>query len=498
MRLRTGAAAAVLLMAMGLGGAPRAASYRVPDDLTLVLMSDLAVRGRVLDRESKRLAAGGIVTDVRVSVEAVLRGRVEGAVLTVRQLGGEVDGEMQVFPGTGELTPGERVILLLRKDPDGVPRVVHFALGKFDLGPEEGGREAAWRTDLDEDSALALGPEGAWRERLRDAAAFERWIEDVSAGQLRAPDYVREGWRPEPRAAAAFTMLKVNNAPVRREEFDGGGSVSYQDDSTEPVVSDCKVAGNQCCSNFHGATAAGVVQWNAIPGTKISITYGGTDGSIGSKCFNGGLDDEINYDDPCGEIDDLSSCSGTLAIGGFSATLGQTTKSCAEKGPTFGRILSAAIVTNNGLGNCVNCCNFQDVLAHETGHTIGFGHSTDGNALMAPFIVSGRCGEPQADDILGAQCVYPGEGACLRFVSSVLVNDENPANVKLKVFGSGFKKGDVVQIDNGGGFVTVPATVFKAKTKLAAKHVEGLFPSGDTVDVRVSGSCDSNAMQASR
>jgi hypothetical protein len=397
-----------------------------------------------------------------------------------------VDGQILVLPGTGELVPGERALLLLRNDPSGPPRIVDFALGKFHLGPTEDGNDAAWRDDLF--NAFALGLRGPYQERLRDAAIFERWIEEVSRGRLRPAAYFRDAWKPKAMVSAEFNLLKVNGFPARREEFEQNQSITYKDNSAGPAGS--------ACPDFHAATAEGLVAWNTISDTMISLVYGGTDGTIGSKCFNNGaLDNEINYDDPCNEIGALSGCTGALAIGGFSASLGETSHACPEKGGTFYRIVSGAIVTNSGVGNCLNCCDFEDMIAHETGHTIGFGHSTDSSALMAPFIVSGRCGLPQADDILGAKCVYPG---CTKTITAVLVVETNPANVKLKVLGVGFHKGDLVQIDGGSGFQTVPVTVFKSKTKLLAKHVEGLFPDSSTVQVRVTGACDSNALSSSR
>src|SRR6185503_18823876 len=52
-------------------------------------------------------------------------------------------------------------------------------------------------------------------------------------------------------------------------------------------------------------------------------------------------------------------------------------------------------------------CDYTSMITHETGHTIGAGHSGNPNALMAPFLVGGICGTLQPDDVAFAQCVYP-------------------------------------------------------------------------------------------
>jgi plastocyanin len=97
-----------------------------------------------------------------------------------------------------------------------------------------------------------------------------------------------------------------------------------------------------------------------------------------------------------------------------------------------------------------------------------------------------------ASDITVTPCVG-------RTISAVSVKERASGLVILKVTGIGFKKGDVVQIDSGAGFVDVPLTKVKAK-KLTCKGVESVFPNGSAVQVRVrkSNNCASSSLPATR
>ena len=115
----------------------------------------------------------------------------------------------------------------------------------------------------------------------------------------------------------------------------------------------------------------------------------------------------VTYGDPCGEIADGSS---TLAIGGAYFTSDVRTVS----GINFWRITKGMVITDNPpakyAGMSTGC--YEELLAHELGHAIGFGHAAARPAVMYPAI-SGDCGGRatslplQADDLAGVATVYP-------------------------------------------------------------------------------------------
>lgn len=107
----------------------------------------------------------------------------------------------------------------------------------------------------------------------------------------------------------------------------------------------------------------------------------------------------IIFNDPCSEINDLSSCSGVLAFGG-AHTLGTH----MYDNVTWFNAAHPFVVVNNGLASC-HCAVYDLILSHELTHTLGIGHisSTNGAALMNPFC----CNEVSDLDVECLNYAYP-------------------------------------------------------------------------------------------
>jgi hypothetical protein len=131
-----------------------------------------------------------------------------------------------------------------------------------------------------------------------------------------------------------------------------------------------------------------------------------------ARCFDNAEPSDgrisITYGDPCGEIADGS---GTLAIGGayFSSSDVRVVN-----GISFWKITKGMVVTDNPpskfAGFSTGC--YEELLAHEIGHAIGFGHSAARPAIMAPSISSSCWSRTismplQSDDLAGMAAVYP-------------------------------------------------------------------------------------------
>jgi PKD domain-containing protein/matrixin len=393
--------------------AAHAASYSMPNDDVLVRKAEVILRGTVTKVESLKTKDGSIVTDTTVSVTRVLKGARDLGTIRVRQPGGTVGDESFVVPGIGAFTPHEEVLLMLDRSAAGAYRLTDFALGKFHVGRARDGSEFLRRDGLTEahligaPAGLFSGAQGAPGATIvdpdRDAAGFETFIADVLAERLPAAGYVLPSRQIDAGPSVDFVLLGA--PPSRRNEFDAMTTVNYKDNASGDP-------GSFCPTGCHAEVAAGVVDWNALPGAMISLGYNGTDGTIGTKCF-GNLVNQIQFGDHCTDMTALSGCTGTLAIGGFAASSsGGVSGLCATdpNGPVtlaFNKIVRAAIEVNTGTGSCLNSCDYEDMIAHETGHTIGADHSADTQALMAPFLVHLRCGAPMTDDLKFAQCVYP-------------------------------------------------------------------------------------------
>lgn len=484
-----------------------AATYRVPSDHVLIQKAGVIVRGTVLGVTSLRTSGTGIDTDITIGVEHVLKGGIVPSRIVVRQPGGVVGDEGEFYPGIGEFSTGEKVLLMLTPKADGLFGLVDFAIGKFHVGVRPGGVEFLRRDGLRRAFVLTgvRAPDGAasaFAEPDRDAAAFERYVTALLHGANPHADYALPETTPSSDREAAFTWLGevgacsggsnngnvcTSNAncpggtcptfpPARRTEFEQGATITYKDNATGDASTFCQNGHNGC----HDEVASGVLMWNHIPGTTISLAYGGTDATIGSKCRSA-LVNQIQFNDPCHEIPDLGNCAGTLALGGFTSTVTSGgTPSCPAKGnPAFQKITQSRILINNGVGSCLNnTCDYVDMIAHETGHTLGAGHSTDPSALMFPSITPGQCGAVKADDIGFATCFYPQTTLGCALTASKTMG-EHPLAV---TFGAGAVGGSTPYTYNytfGDGESDTSAAPSHMYTSPGSNHVDLSVTDGD-------------------
>jgi hypothetical protein len=105
--------------------------------------SQIVAVGAALDARSHVVELGGqrrIVTDTRLGVREAFFGGSRSE-LTVRTLGGRVDGVGELVSGQPELELGRPGVLFLLEGPDGIHHVVGMAQGHFPLRTDERGRE---------------------------------------------------------------------------------------------------------------------------------------------------------------------------------------------------------------------------------------------------------------------------------------------------------------------------------------------------------------------
>jgi hypothetical protein len=176
--LRPLAFAGALVLAVGLS--PQAeASVLVPlDTRALVERAERIVVGVVEGQTSRWLdeSRTTIVTDVRIRVQRAMLGAQPGEVITVRRLGGTVDGIGMRVHGEASYTQGEEVLVFTERR-GASSFAVGMAQGKMHVATEDGRRVV--RVDLG--GAELLGPGVAVTAQPAGPRPLEDLIRDIQS-----------------------------------------------------------------------------------------------------------------------------------------------------------------------------------------------------------------------------------------------------------------------------------------------------------------------------
>jgi hypothetical protein len=393
------------VLVLGAASGASAMTYVLPDDPHLLAAADGVLVGTVVDAARAAKARGLPQVEHRVVIERVLAGRLAHAEVGLQLPGTPPGAALRAhIPGIPTLAPGQRVLVFFDRREAGTIVPAELSLGLF-LETRDAAGRGVYRRQLDGGEALNKA-EADVRARPRDAAAFERWIRRAAAGSVAAPDYYL--------AQDAKYVLAPTGFP------DGLPARWFQFDTNQAVSVRAVAAGmNGASFDEFAAVSNAIAAWSNDPGSRILLNYGGT---VASDNGNNAIDgvNAVIWNDPGNDISGSFNCSGggVLAIGGSfsSASTG------AVAGRTFHRMVESFVITQDNAACVFNGHGGLDgaeILAHEIGHTLGFGHSCEGggcspgsavnDALMRASVhADGRGASLRADDRAAAAVAYPG------------------------------------------------------------------------------------------
>jgi hypothetical protein len=372
------------------------ASRVVADDV-LARASAAAVHGRVIAIESAwDAAADTIYTYITLDVVRAWGLAGSPARVVVKQLGGVVNDVAFVVGGQARFELGEECIVFLDVRPrDRTLSVAALEGGKWTLTGSSDPAAAMAREIRGTDRATVVARDYRSVEQLYSLAALAGSRASAASAVLSPSAVATSG--DSGRGIAAFSLLSPES-PARWHEADSGATV-YLDTQS----------GGHPQIGGGGLTqlARAADMWGAA-GT-LSLRPGG---QRDARCFYNSEPADgrisVSYGDPCGEISDESW---TLAVGGAYYSSNDVR---SINGVSYWKIIKGMIVTDNAewkfTGMSTGC--YEELIAHEIGHAIGFGHADARPALMYPAITSdcgGRSGSIplSSDELNGMAALYP-------------------------------------------------------------------------------------------
>src|SRR5947209_9565570 len=169
--------------------AASATTIVLPTDDQLIRKSPVIVEGTVISSGAV-LRGEGIWTETKLAVDRTLKGDAAGE-LTIREVGGEIDGRITKIYGSPVYQPGERVMAFLTPTTRGDYQTMDLFVGKFSEERAANGRRFLVRDDNAGDVILldsSLQPIET-KNMQRDATAFESYVTDRVAGRDGVKSY---------------------------------------------------------------------------------------------------------------------------------------------------------------------------------------------------------------------------------------------------------------------------------------------------------------------
>jgi hypothetical protein len=345
--------------------AASATVFQPVSDRQLVDRSDAVVIATVHDAASRVRTDGYVVTDYRFDVEQTLKGAAAGTI-TVSEIGGVSGSRFTFISDSASYTPGERVLVFLKKRGDGTYFTTSMAMGKFSFTRTAHGESVVTRdvSELRGDPA-----------RLVDGfAQFVKSGKSETYQTKLAP--IATALHPIAQAAPSAYVLTGCGTPgcfpVRVQGGESGSGLTF------------KSTGSLAGVDGPGGIASAAATWTNDPTSFIVLSYGGTFTSAAPDPDDGQSGVYLGYSGP-----DIGICDG-----GQACTLGAGNFTHPYKSETFISISDADIIIRPG----ITAGQYTALITHEIGHAIGFRHSNQAGA--SPFDSSAVMASPVSTSVL--------------------------------------------------------------------------------------------------
>ncbi|MEK6373094.1 MAG: PKD domain-containing protein [Acidobacteriota bacterium] len=441
-RLRVYWLTCVLAMA---AAAASATTIIMPTDEQLVAKSPLIVQGTVVSTRAVS-REGRIWTETKLAVEQTLKGSAAGTII-IREIGGEVEGRISKIYGAPSYEPGQRVMAFLTPTPRGDYQTMDLFVGKFAEARMMNGERLWVRDDVVDEVHLldaSFHPIAA-KNVQRAADSFEAFVRDRVLGRKAMSSYGVENpvlqeslAKPgEGKIKANFTLLSEPSI-YRWFVMDSGGNARWFSYGTQAGYAGGGANEVQTAMNA----------WNGYGSAKINYTYGGAgSGSPGGVSGSPNGVNEVLFNDVNNDIAGSFTGSGVVGLGGFNGVSGAqswtSTFAADAQHPqrtyTAYNIVEGNLAIQDGVSPTigVSSSRLAEIVAHEFGHTLGFGHSSDGTALMFASLV-GLGPSLRSDDQLAARWLYPnGSAATPPPPPPTVTVPAAPSNVRASWLGGG-------------------------------------------------------------
>jgi hypothetical protein len=368
-----------------LASAASATVFQPANDRQLADRSEAVVVATVREASSRVRADGYVVTDYRLDVERTIKGAAAGTI-TVSEIGGVAGSRFTFISDSAAYTPGERVMVFLKKRGDGTYFTTSMAMGKFSFTRDASGEAVLIRnvSELKNDPA-------------RRADAFERFVSSgKSVAYTTTLTPISNALHPHATAFPASAYVKQlcgtpGCFPSRVAGGESGGGLAFRS------------SGSLAGVDGPGGITNAVATWTNDPASFIVLTYAGAATSSAPNADDGENGVYLGYSGPDnGFCDGSQAC--TLGSGDFANNV--------YKGETFVGITDADIIIRPG----VNAAQYAVLITHEVGHAIGFRHSNeeqaplDSNAVMASSVFTGTLQQWDRDAL---DTVYGNGPACV-------------------------------------------------------------------------------------